>query len=349
MKTRLTELLGIRHPVVLAPANFVGTPKMVAAVSNAGGFGILAAGRPAPADLAADIETIRRLTANPFGANLIFGAPGFEDQAKVLIQARVPVICHSRGNPRWIIEATRGQGIRLMAMVGSAKQAVRAEADGADAVIVQGSEAGGHVGEVSIMVLLPMVTARVEIPVIAAGGFADGRGLAAALSLGAEGIAMGTRFAVTRESPLPDNVKRCYLAAAETGTLVTEKITGTRLRVLANRCARMLDDKGHSLSWRDRVSAAMEMRKLLGVSWWRFLAGGWGMLKEYETSVSRLGHLAAGGVLIRRAMVEGDADLGVMPAGQVCGQIEDVPGVADLISRIVNEAEETVKSLNARL
>lgn len=347
MKTRITELLGIRHPVLLAPANYVGTPEMVAAVSGAGGFGILASGRLAPDDLRTDIEAIRRLTDRPFGANLIFGSPGFEKQAEVLIGLKVPLICHSRGNPRWIIDAARGQDIKVMAMIGSVKHAQRAEADGAHAVMVQGAEAGGHVGEVSTMVLLPLVAGKVRIPVVAAGGLCDGRGLAAALALGAEAIAMGTRFAVTRESPLPESTKRRYLEATGNDTVVTPSITGTRLRVIDNAFTRMLDQEDRKPSWREKVTGAMETRRALGVSWWRFLAGGWSMRRQYQASVAQLGHLAAGGVRIRKAMVDGDADMGVMPAGQVCGRIDDIPSVAELIERIVTEAEETLRSLNA--
>ncbi len=348
MKTRITDLLGIRHPVLLAPANYVGTPQMVAAVSNAGGLGILASGRLAPDDLRTDIEAVRRLTDRQFGANLIFGSPGFEKQAEVLLSLNVPLICHSRGNPRWIIDAARGRDTRIMSMIGSAKQAQRAEADGAQAVMVQGSEAGGHVGDISTMVLLPLAASRVRVPVVAAGGFCDGRGLVAALALGAEGIAMGTRFAVTRESPLPEGIKRRYLEATENDTLVTPSITGTRLRVIGNAFTRMLDPQGHRLPWRERLAGAREARRTLGVSWWRFLAGGWTMRRQYQASIAQLGHLAAGGVRIRKAMVEGDADMGVMPAGQVCGRISDIPSVAQLIEGIVAEAEDTLRSLNAR-
>jgi NAD(P)H-dependent flavin oxidoreductase YrpB (nitropropane dioxygenase family) len=349
MRTRITDLLGIRHPIMLAPANYVGTPEMVAAVSGAGAFGMLASGSLAPDSLRQDIQRVRALTDKPFGANLIFGSPGFEKQAEVLIQSRVALICHSRGNPKWLIDAAKGEDIRIMAMIGSLKHATRAEQDGAHAVMVQGSEAGGHVGEVSTMVLLPLVAGKVKIPVVAAGGFCDGHGLAAALALGAEGIAMGTRFAVTKESPLPDSVKRRYLEASENDTVVTPSITGTRLRVIDNRFTRMLDQEDRKLSLGERVSGALETRRMLGVSWWRFLAGGWSMRKQYGASVAELGHLAAGGVRIKKAMIEGDTELGVMPSGQVCGRINDIPSVQELIDRIVAEAEQTLKSLNAKL
>lgn len=349
MRTRITDLLGIRHPIVLAPANYVGTPKMAAAVSSAGGFGILASGRLAPDDLRADIESVRKLTDKPFGVNLIFGSPGFDKQAETLLDLNVPLICHSRGNPKWIIDAARGRDIKIMAMIGSLKHALRAEQDGAHAVMVQGSEAGGHVGDVSTMVLLPQVASKVQIPVVAAGGFCDGKGLAAALALGAEGIAMGTRFAMTKESPLPDGIKRRYLEATETDTVVTPNITGTRLRVIDNRFTRLLDQEDRKLSLGEKISAALETRRMLGVSWWRLLASGWSMRRQYQATVAELGHLAAGGVRIRKAMVDGDADEGVMPAGQVCGRIDDIPSVQELVDRIVAEAEQTLRSLNANL
>ncbi len=349
MKTRITDLLGIRFPIILAPANYVGTPEMVAAVSNAGGFGILASGRLAPEDVRQDIRVIKQLTNKPFGVNLIYVSPGFEKQAEIIIEEKVSLICHSRGNPKWLIDATRGQGIKVMAMIGSVKHAIRAEEDGAHAIMVQGSEAGGHVGQVSTMVLLPLVAGKVKVPVVGAGGFSDGKSLVAALALGAEGIAMGTRFAVTKECPLPESVKQRYLTASENDTVVTPAITGTRLRVISNKFTQMLDEGERKLSWREKAAGAMETRKTLGVSWWRFLAGGWSMRKQYEASVAELGHLAAGGVRIKKAMIDGDADLGVMPSGQVCGRIDDIPTVQELIERIVAEAEETLKSLNANL
>ena len=275
-------------------------------------------------------------------------APGFEKQAEVLVELNVPLICHSRGIPNGSSTPPKGQNIKVMAMIGSVKHALRAEEDGAHAVMVQGSEAGGHVGEVSTMVLLPLVASKVKIPVVAAGGFSDGKGLAAALALGAEGIAMGTRFAVTKESPLPDSIKRRYLEASENDTVVTPSITGTRLRVIDNKFTRMLDQETEAVVERQDVRT-METRRMLGVSWWRFLAGGWSMRRRTRSPFAELGHLAAGGVRIKKAMIDGDADLGVMPSGQVCGRIDDVPSVQELIERIVAEAEETLKSLSAKL
>ncbi len=349
MRTRITELLGIRYPIIQAPANFVGVPRLVAAVSNAGGFGILASGRLAAEEIRDDIRAIRQLTDKPFGVNLIFGSPGYEKLAEVFLEEKVPLICHSRGNPKWLIDLTTGLNMKIMAMVGTVRHAVRAEQDGADAIMVQGEEAGGHVGYVSTIVLLPLIASKVRIPVVGAGGFCDGAGLVAALALGAEGIAMGTRFAVTQESPLPISVKQRYLECSENDTLVTPAITGTRLRVISNKFTQMLEESKTSLSWKEKISGALETRRMLGVSWWRFLLGGWSMRKQYEASISELGHLAAGGVRIRKAMVEGDADSGVMPSGQVCGRIDDVPSVEELVERIASQAQGIIDSVRDKI
>jgi NAD(P)H-dependent flavin oxidoreductase YrpB (nitropropane dioxygenase family) len=348
MRTRITSLLGIRYPIIQAPANYVGVPQLVAAVSNAGGLGILASGRLAPEDLRQDIRVVKELTSKPFGVNLIAGSPGYEKLAAVFLEENIPVICHSRGNPKWLIEAARGRSVKVMAMIGTLKHALRAEQDGADAVIVQGAEAGGHVGQVSTLVLLPLVASKVKIPVVGAGGFADGKGLVAALALGAEAVAMGTRFALTVESPLPPNVKQRYLETSENDTLVTDAVTGTRLRVIRNRFTDMLEE-GRQVGLRDRIAAASRTRKVLGVSWWRFLRGGWSMRKEFEASVSDLGHLAAGGVRIERAMVSGDVDLGVLPSGQVCGRLEDIPCVGDLMESIVAEAQAVLDDVKIKV
>jgi NAD(P)H-dependent flavin oxidoreductase YrpB (nitropropane dioxygenase family) len=159
---------------------------------------------------------------------------------------------------------------------------------------------------------------------------------------------MGTRFALTMESPLPPNVKRRYVEASENDTLATDAITGTRLRVIRNTFTDMLEG-GRRVGLKDRMAAAMRTRKMLGVSWWRFLSGGWSMRKEFEASVSDLGHLATGGVRIERAMVSGDVDLGVLPSGQVCGRLEDIPCVGDLMESIVAEAQAVLDDVKIKV
>jgi NAD(P)H-dependent flavin oxidoreductase YrpB (nitropropane dioxygenase family) len=349
MKTRITDLLGIKYPIIQAAATFVAVPRLVAAVSSAGGLGILAPGRFAPDKVRKDIRDIREQTDKPFGVNVVLGAPGSEELVEVAIDERVPIINHARGNPEWLIKATKGHGTIIMATVGALKHAIRAEQDGADAIIVQGLEAGGHTGHIATMVLLPLVASRVRIPVVAAGGFCDGRGLAAALALGADGISMGTRFALTQESGLPWNIKQRYLRSTEADTVVTTRITGSRLRVLQNELTDILEKGRQQPSWRENISSALKMRKTLGVSLWPFLLSSLRMKKVYEASFSDLGNLAAGGLMVRKALAEGDENSGAMPCGQVCGRIDDIPVARELIERIIAEARVVLESLGEKI
>jgi len=349
MRTRITELLGIQYPIIQAPMGPISVPRLVAAVSNAGGLGILNAGHFTPGEIREDIRAVRELTDKPFGVNLTAGTPGYERIAEAMIDERVPVIVHGRGNPKWLIETARGHGITIMAQIGAVKHALRAERDGADILSVAGLEAGGHVSPVSTMVLTPSVASKVKIPVVAAGGFCDGMGLVAALALGAEGIALGTRFAVTQESGLPENVKQRYVDASEADTLVTPRITGKGLRVLRNKYTETLEREGKKLSWRAKISGTLETRRMLGVSWWRFIIGGWKMRQDYEASFSELGELAAGAVRIDRAMREGDAEYGVMIAGQVCGRVDDIPAAGEIVEQIVAQARSIMGPLSMKV
>ena len=349
MRTRITELLGIQYPIIQAPMGPISVPRLVAAVSNAGGLGILNAGHFTPGEIREDIRAVRELTDKPFGVNLTAGTPGYERIAEAMIDERVPVIVHGRGNPKWLIETARGHGITVMAQIGAVKHALRAERDGADILSVAGLEAGGHVSPVSTMVLTPSVASKVKIPVVAAGGFCDGMGLVAALALGAEGIALGTRFAATQESGLPENIKQRYVDASEADTLVTPRITGTGLRVLRNKFTDTLEREGGKLSWRERISATLETRRMLGVSWWRFIIGGWKMRQDYEASFSELGNLAAGAARIDRAMKEGDAEYGAMIAGQVCGRIDDIPPAREIVERIVAQTRSIMGPLSKKV
>ncbi|OGO04290.1 MAG: hypothetical protein A2Y91_01250 [Chloroflexi bacterium RBG_13_54_8] len=349
MRTRLTELLGIRYPIIQAPMGPISVPRLVAAVSNAGGLGILNAGHFTPEDVRDDIKSVRDLTDKPFGVNLTAGTPGYERLAEAIIGERVPLIVHGRGNPKWLIETARGKGIIIMAQIGALKHALRAEQDGADILMIAGHEAGGHVSHVSTMVLTPLVASKAKIPLVAAGGFCDGMGLVAALALGAEGIALGTRFAVTQESGLPDNLKQRYVAAGEDDTMVTPRITGTGLRVIRNRFTETLEKEGQRLSWKEKIAGTLETRRSLGVSWWRFIIGGWRMRKDYEASFSELGNLAAGAVRIDKAMREGDTENGAMIAGQVCARINDIPAAGEIVERIVDQACRIMESLREQV
>jgi enoyl-[acyl-carrier protein] reductase II len=228
MKTRFTELFGIKYPIVQAGMNFAAFPPLVAAVCNAGGLGILGALSMRPDELRENIKQIRSLTDKPFGVNFLPYHPEVDKMIDVMIEEKVAVASYGRGNPTHIIKRTKEAGMLNLPTMGAVKHAQKAEQDGADAVIIQGTEAGGHCSYVSTTVILPKTVESVKIPVIAAGGFCDGKGLVAALAMGAQGISMGTRFIVTKECTVADNIKEHFIKASEIETVITDKVTGMR-------------------------------------------------------------------------------------------------------------------------
>ena len=232
MKTRITELLGIEAPLILPGMSWISTPQLVAAVSNAGGLGILASGPLTPEDTRAAIREIRELTDKPFGIGVTLLMPGAKENAEVALQEQVPVINFSLGKGDWLVKRAHEYGGKVIATVVSEKHALSAQAIGADALLVTGHEAAAHGGDVTSLVLVPAIAAKVDIPVIATGGFADGRGLLAALSLGAEGIAMGSRFATSLESPLHANTKQAVIERGEQDTIYSKNFDGLWARVM---------------------------------------------------------------------------------------------------------------------
>ncbi len=244
IRTPLTDLLGTRHPIVQAAMGYVSGPRLAAATSNAGGLGLIASATMSLAELRAAIaETARRTTA-PFGVNLRADTPDAAERVRLIIAGRVPVASFAQAPKPELIAALKDAGVITIASVGARRHAEKAAGWGIDAVIATGAEGGGHVGAVPTSLLIPQVAAAVDIPVIAAGGFCDGRGLVAALAWGATGIAMGTRFLLTSDSPVPDAVKRLYLAADLTGTVVTTRIDGVPHRVLRTTMVDQLERAG---------------------------------------------------------------------------------------------------------
>jgi enoyl-[acyl-carrier protein] reductase II len=310
MKTRITELLGIRHPIIQGAMAWISFPPLVAAVSNAGGLGILGSAFMSPDVLRENIRMIKQLSDKPFGVNFVPESPQIDDLLAVIVEEKVRVVNYGIGDPKKIIEVAKAHNIIAMPTVGAVRHAVKAERGGAGAVILQGTEAGGHSSYVTTMVLVPLVAERVKIPIVAAGGFGDARGLVAALALGAEGISMGTRFIVTKESPAHPNVKQKIIESSEEDTVVTTHITGLRARVIYNKLAEA------------------------------FLAG------DKEKDRSKL--LSIPGKL-KRAFVDGDIEGGSIAAGQVCGMIDDIPSCQELIERIVHGAEEIVERIATRV
>jgi len=344
MRTRVTELFGIERPILLSGMSWISVPELVAAVSGAGGLGILATGVLSPAEARAAVRATRARTDRPFAANVTLYFPGARENARVLLDERVPVINTAMGKGDWIVEAAHAYGGKVVATVTTVEHARKAEAWGADALIVTGHEAAAHGGAVASSVLAPAVADAVRIPVVAAGGFADGRGLAAALALGAEGIAMGTRFMATRESPVHEACKRAALDRGAGDTIYSTRFDGQPCRVMDAPGARRALRRG--LSWTRAAVNAREIAAMLGVSPVRLALGA---LASGPGNARRLAFLANAFAAFRRATDEGDETRGVLPLGQATGLVGDLPTVAELMERIVAEAEQASDRLAATM
>jgi len=339
----MTELLGIKHPIMLAGMSFVADdPKMVAAVSNAGGLGLLATGVLTPERTRAIVREIKELTDKPFGANVSLLFAYARENAEVLLEEKVPVINWSLGKADWLIKAVHDYGGKALGTVVTTKHALRAEQDGADALIVTGHEAAGHGGDVTSLVLIPALASRVKIPVIAAGGFSDGRGLVAALVLGAEGISMGSRLALTKESPLHERMRDLCLKATEADTLYSTGIDGLGARSLKSRTAEIMAQE--RLPIIKSMRSAIEIKRMVGASFPRLLIDG---LKT--RSIQGLARQAIGTDGLKKAIVNGDDKLGIMTIGQVVGMIDDVPTCKEVLERTVAEAEDIIEATREKV
>jgi NAD(P)H-dependent flavin oxidoreductase YrpB (nitropropane dioxygenase family) len=309
-QTRVTDILNIQYPIIQGGLAHLAYSELAAAVSNAGGLGqITAMSLDNPEQLKAEIRQVKQLTNNPFGVNFAIGQQGrpFTDFLQVAIDEGVPVVSMTGGNPAPIFEQLKGTKIKKLVLVAARRQAVKAEELGADAVMVVGQEGGGHLGrdDVGTVVLIPQVVDAVSIPVIASGGIGDGRGLMAALSLGAEGIEMGTRFIATKECVHANEVyKNRLVEGTEVDTVVIKRSLGMPARALAN-------------NWTERI---LEIEKN---------NGDYGQLKSF-----------IGGKANKRYIYDGAKDEGFAWAGQVMGLIKDVPTVAQLFHRMIRDAEQ---------
>jgi enoyl-[acyl-carrier protein] reductase II len=335
VKTRITELFGIRYPILLSGMSWISVPRMVAAVSNAGGLGILATGPMNTEMTRAAIREIRSLTDKPFGANATLFFPGAKENAKVLLDEQVPVINFALGKGDWIVKRAHEYGGKVIATVAYHEHARRAEGFGTDALIVTGHEAAAHGEAVTSLVLVPSIVDSVKIPVIAAGGFSDGRGLAAAFSLGAEGVAMGTRFMTTVESPLHENYKRLSIEKGVYDTLYSHRFDGLPSRVMKTDAAHRQLKRGLKVLAAFLNSA--DIARNLRMPYFKMVAD---TLKQgWKKSIS-LAYTANSFKMVNAATVNGNTDFGILPVGQDTGLIHDIPGVEELMERIVAQAEE---------
>lgn len=312
MNTRLCELLGIEYPIIQGGMAWVATAELAAAVSNGGGIGLIAAGG-APADVVREqIRKCREMTDKPFGVNVMLMSPTAEDVMKVVIEEKPAVVATGAGNPGKYIPALKEAGIKILPVIASVAMAKKMEKDGADAVIAEGTEAGGHIGEITTMCLIPQIVDAVSIPVIAAGGIADARGAVAAFALGADGIQVGTRFICSEECIAHENYKNAVLKAKDRDAVVTGRSTGAPVRALKNKLTREYEKL-------EKAGAPFEEIEALGV-------GG-----------------------LRRAFQDGDVQMGSLMAGQSAAMVHKIEPCADIIKSYFENTEDIINEIQNKL
>jgi NAD(P)H-dependent flavin oxidoreductase YrpB (nitropropane dioxygenase family) len=346
LHTRLCDLVGIQYPIVQTGMGWVAGPSLAAATSEAGGLGILAAATMSFDELRRAITDVKERTDNPFGVNLRADQPDVMDRIELLIREKVRVASFAMAPRAELIKRLQEAGVLVVPSIGARRHAEKVAEWGVDAVLVQGGEGGGHTGQVPTTLLLPQVVDAVDIPVIAAGGFFDGRGLIAALAYGAVGIAMGTRFLLTRDSGVPQAVKDVYLGKSVTDTVVTRQVDGVPHRVLRTEFVEELESSGTVRGTGRAVANAVRFQRLSGQPWRSVVREGLAMKKSQELTWRQVIMAANTPMLLKAAMVDGRPDLGVMASGQVVGLIEDLPSCAELIERIMAEAEKVLHRLN---
>jgi NAD(P)H-dependent flavin oxidoreductase YrpB (nitropropane dioxygenase family) len=348
LSTRACELFGVRYPIVQTGMGWVSGVHLTAATAEAGGLGILAAVTMSDERMLAAVRELRERTDAPFGVNLRPDQPDLPARVRALAGAGVRVVSFAGAPTRDTVSVLHDAGVLCVVTVGLRRHAEKVVALGVDAVIAQGGEGGGHTGPAPTSLLVPQVVDAVgaDVPVLAAGGFHDGRGLVAALAYGADGIAMGTRFLLTAESRVPEAIKRRYLDSDVTQTVVTTAVDGRPQRVIATPFVAGLERLS---PWRRGLrilGASRRTRELTGQSLPRAVREGLAMRRSQGASLFEVAGAINVPLLIKAALVEGRADAGVLPTGQVAGVVTDLPDVATLIGRVVAEAEQTLDRLS---
>ena len=348
LRTSFCDLVGIEVPIVQTGMGWVAGPRLVSATACAGALGILASATMDLDSLRAAIVEVRSRTDRPFGVNLRADASDVDARVDLLIEHGVRVASFAQAPTQQLIARLRDAGVLVVPSIGARRHAEKVIDWAVDAVLVQGSEGGGHTGSVPTSILLPQVVDAVagRVPVIAAGGFFDGRGLVAALAYGASGIAMGTRFLLTSDSAVPATVKDVYLATVVTGTRVTTKVDGVPHRVLTTELVERLESgRGRALALPRAVANAWRFRALTGMSARSMWRDGRAMRRTSELSWTQVVMAANTPMLLKAALVDGHPEGGVMASGQVVGVIDDLPSVAELIERLVGEADDCLARL----
>ncbi len=348
LDTRLTKLLGCRYPIVQTAMGWVADPKLVAATGNAGGFGFLAGATIPPAEIERDILRVKELTDAPFGVNFHMYQPNASEIVDLVIKHKVRAVSYSRSPGPDFIRRLKDAGVVCMPTVGLPKHAIKAVELGADAVTVQGGEGGGHTGAIPTTILLPQVVAAVgdKVPVVAAGGFKDGAGLIAAMAWGADGIAMGTRFLLTSDSPVPPATLQAYLECKDPGVIIrSTAMDGLPQRMIMNEVLTELERAGPIKKTWLAVRNGLAFRKYTGASLFGLMKSAVAMQREDGLTPAQAIMSANAPMIIQRAMVDGAPKDGVLPSGQIAGVIDELLSCDELISQIVAEAEMRLAAL----
>jgi len=349
LHTRFCDLVGVRHPVVQTGMGWVSGSRLTAATARAGGLGIVAAAPMTFEQMVVAINEVRDATDAPFGVNLRADATDIDHRVAHLIAEGVPVVSFAQAPGRSIVERLKEAGIVVIPTVGARRHAEKVAEWGVDAVIAQGAEGGGHTGTVPTTQLIPQVIDALDgtgVAVVAAGGFTDGRGLAAALAWGADAVAMGTRFLLTNDSDVPEVVKKIYLATSVTGTVVTQAIDGVPQRVIDTDLVRHLE-RSRLLAFPRAAANAFRFRRLTGTGLLELLVEGLRMKRSSELTWGQVAMAANAPMLTRATMVEGRTEVGILPTGQGVGSIDELPSCDELVARIVAEAIAALNRLAA--
>lgn len=309
IKSDICSLLGISYPIIQGGMAWIADSSLASAVSNAGGLGVIGAGRNTPENVRKEIKRAKELTDKPFGVNIMLLSDNAEEVAKIVCEEGVKVVTTGAGNPGKYMEMWKQHGIKVIPVVASVALAKRMERSGADMVIAEGCEAGGHIGELTTMALVPQIVDAVNIPVIAAGGIGDGRGMAAALMLGAKGVQVGTRFLVANECTVHENYKQKVIDAKDIDSVVTARSTGHPVRVLRNKLSREFVN-----------------------------------LEKQYASFEEIEKLGAGA--LRKAVVEGDVDTGSVMAGQIAALVKKQESCEEIIIDLVHGAKKVIANIN---
>lgn len=349
IRTRLTELTGVDHPIVQTGMGWVAGARLVSATASAGALGIIASATMDYAELERSIHAVKERTDRPFGVNLRSDAADAMERAELLIREGVRVASFALAPKEALIKRLKDAGLVVIPSIGAVRHAEKVAAWGADAVLVQGGEGGGHTGAVPTSILVPSVIAAVDIPVVAAGGFFDGSGLAAALAWGAAGIGMGTRFLLTADSAVPEAIKRRYLEFGLDGTVVTTRADGMPHRLLRTEFVNGLEREGAVRRLLRTVPRSLEFKKLSGMSWSGLRKDAVAMKRASGRSWSQMMLAANTPMLLRAGLVEGDTTAGMLAAGQVVGLIHDLPTCEELVDRIVREAVQHLEAAAATI